>query len=105
MSPSVFHVCAYKVADPAVIPDLINAIQSVNTSCAKPDGSEYILSVKGGKQMSPEGLDLGVQLVFDKDDLMYYIDEDPAHVAFKTTCVERFGLGGGAVVDFIDGVF
>lgn len=55
---------AYKVADPAVIPDLINAIQSVNTSCAKPDGSEYILSVKGGKQMSPEGLDLGVQLVF-----------------------------------------
>lgn len=79
------------------------------TESCRSSGRPYMQSVKGGEQISPEGYDHGMQVVFvlefyvsctgvksllgsasltvqNKGDLIYYIKEDPAHLAFDVGC-------------------
>lgn len=68
----------------------------------------YIISVSGGKDISTENLQSGVSHAFvlqfhSNEDRDYYVNEDPAHQAFK------FAAGAVVektiVVDYQDGVF
>jgi hypothetical protein len=78
--------------------------QCVHPSTARP----YIVSVAGGKDISTENLQNGISHAFvlqfhsiqDRD---YYVNDDPAHKAFKeaaSAVVEK-----ATVVDFQNGVF
>jgi hypothetical protein len=75
--------------------------------CKKADGSKYVLSVKGGRQNSPEGHHQGIDFVWvmefevsegsymrgmllnwigqNKADAYYYLDDDPVHQDFKVS--------------------
>jgi len=82
---------------------------ALKTNCLHPlTGEAYILSLKGGKDNSPEGMQGGVTHGFtvefgSMEDRDYYVKEDGAHKAFVK------GLEGlvdkAVVVDFEDGVF
>ncbi|KAK3315876.1 hypothetical protein B0H66DRAFT_559925 [Apodospora peruviana] len=68
----------------------------------------YIISLKGGKDNSPEGLQNGITHGFvvgfaTAEDRDYYVAKDPAHLAFVKSIdglVEK-----ATVVDFTNGVF
>ncbi|EOA92207.1 uncharacterized protein SETTUDRAFT_153173 [Exserohilum turcica Et28A] len=68
----------------------------------------YIVSIAGGKDISTENLQNGISHAFvlqfhSVEDRDYYVNEDPAHKAFKevaAAAVER-----ATVVDFQNGVF
>lgn len=82
---------------------------ALKTNCLHPlTGLTYILSLKGGRDNSPEGLQGGITHGFvvefaSVEDRDYYVNEDGAHKAFVK------GLDGlvekAVVVDFEDGVF
>ncbi|KAL7931670.1 hypothetical protein V8C35DRAFT_309202 [Trichoderma chlorosporum] len=82
---------------------------ALKESCIHPTTeARYILSLKGGKDNSIEGLQNGITHAFvvefaSAEDRDYYVTTDPAHRDFVKT------LGGivdkGIVVDFSDGVY
>lgn len=82
---------------------------ALKTNCLHPlTGLAYILSLKGGRDNSPEGLQGGITHGFvvefaSVEDRDYYVNVDGAHKAFVK------GLDGlvekAVVVDFEDGVF
>ncbi|KAK0622819.1 stress responsive A/B barrel domain-containing protein [Immersiella caudata] len=78
-------------------------------SCLRPtDNRRYILSIKGGINNSPEGLQDGITHGFvvefaSAEDRDYYVDKDPSHKAFVKSIeglVEKV-----VVVDFSEGVY
>ncbi|EHK16098.1 uncharacterized protein TRIVIDRAFT_65083 [Trichoderma virens Gv29-8] len=82
---------------------------ALKDSCIHPTtGAKYILSLKGGKDNSPEKLQNGITHGFvaefsSAEDRDYYVKTDPVHQAFVKS------LGGlidkAVVVDFNDGVY
>ncbi|CAI4220078.1 unnamed protein product [Parascedosporium putredinis] len=82
---------------------------ALKTGCVNPQSnSPYILSLKGGKDNSPENLQDGLTHGFvvefaSASDRDYYVSDDPAHRAFVQSIdglVEK-----AVVVDFQDGEF
>ncbi|KAH7367737.1 stress responsive a b barrel domain-containing protein [Plectosphaerella cucumerina] len=75
-------------------------------SCVHPTNQQpYILSVKGGKDTSPEGLQNGITHAFvvefaSEEDRDYYVKEDLAHRAYA----QGLGsvIGKIVVTDFIN---
>ncbi|KAI5821154.1 stress responsive a b barrel domain-containing protein [Pyronema omphalodes] len=90
---------------------LSDGFNSLATGCKKPDGSTYILSVKGGLENSPEaallnkGFTHGWVVEFaSKEDRDYYILEDPVHAAYATELVKAAGSVDNVLVfDFTPG--
>lgn len=102
------------------------AFLALKDACRLPDGSRYVLSIDGGLNNSPEGLAKGMEvrrapvshpshltcsadqhgfvLAFrsaaERD---YYLDEDPAHQAFKASIAEK--VVDAVVLDFESGEF
>lgn len=82
---------------------------SLKTAClAAATQQPYILSIKGGRDNSPEGLQAGITHGFTVEfvstaDRDYYVTKDPAHLAFVASLD---GLVTKAVVvDFADGEY
>jgi hypothetical protein len=68
----------------------------------------YILSLKGGKDNSPEGLQNGMTHGFVVDfasveDRDYYVTKDPTHMAFVKSIEDL--VEKATVVDFCDGAY
>ncbi|KAI0968327.1 stress responsive A/B barrel domain-containing protein [Xylaria arbuscula] len=68
----------------------------------------YVKLLGGGKDNSPEGLQVGITHCFvakfeNEEDRKYYIESDPAHSAFKLSLKDR--IDKVQVVDFTPGEF
>ncbi|KAK1752940.1 hypothetical protein QBC47DRAFT_387405 [Echria macrotheca] len=78
-------------------------------TCAHPTrGGTYIISLKGGKDHSPEGLQNGITHGFvvefaSVEDRDYYVAKDPAHMAFVKSIEDL--VEKAIVVDFTDGEY
>ncbi|KAJ9117987.1 hypothetical protein QFC20_000268 [Naganishia adeliensis] len=111
MSP-VTHVVSFKFSPDATVEQragLYNALMGLKESCKK-DGEPYILSVKGGRQISKEPFHHDMQIGFivefaSSEDLDHYASADEAHQAFiKEWAVPERGVVAGVVVlDFEEG--
>ncbi|KAK8151105.1 stress responsive A/B barrel domain-containing protein [Phyllosticta citribraziliensis] len=78
--------------------------ECINPTTKKP----YIKSFIGGIDKSEEGLQGGVTHVFvaeveSKDDLQYYLEKDPVHLAFSKSALPL--IQTARVVDFEPGRF
>ncbi|EUC32756.1 hypothetical protein COCCADRAFT_37359 [Bipolaris zeicola 26-R-13] len=82
---------------------------ALTKECVHPtSGRPYIVSVAGGRDISTENLQNGISHAFvlqfhSIEDRDYYVNQDPAHKAFKeaaSAVVEK-----ATVVDFQNGVF
>ena len=82
---------------------------ALKSTCLHPlTGEAYILSLKGGKDNSPEGLQAGITHGFvaefaSVEDRDYYVSEDKTHKGFVKSLdglVEK-----AVVVDFEEGVY
>ncbi|TGZ78311.1 hypothetical protein EX30DRAFT_334611 [Ascodesmis nigricans] len=81
--------------------------------CVRPDGTPYILNIRGGRNCSIEGLEQrGYTHTFvvefaSTEDRDYYVNEDPAHREFVGELVRAVvgGVDGVLVVDFEEGVY
>ncbi|KAH9876042.1 hypothetical protein J1614_003920 [Plenodomus biglobosus] len=94
---------------PFAVKEITSKFFGLKKACVHPSTRRpYIISVSGGKDISTENLQSGVSHAFvlqfhSNEDRDYYVNEDPAHQAFK--------LAAGAVVektivvDYQDGVF
>ncbi|KAF8162846.1 hypothetical protein B0H34DRAFT_297343 [Crassisporium funariophilum] len=75
--------------------------------CKKEDGSEYILSITGGPDISIEGLQKGYNHIYvvqfsSIEDRDFYVKHDVAHAEFAKRLVgaAEGGIDGVAVLDF-----
>ncbi|KAL1896399.1 hypothetical protein Sste5346_004785 [Sporothrix stenoceras] len=109
---SVVHTVLFQFsadADPEKVKETCRHFISLKAACVSATTSQpYILSIKGGKDNSPEGLQGGITHGFvvefasaaDRD---YYVKTDPAHQAFVKSLD---GLVTKAVVvDFSNGEY
>ncbi|KAF9738768.1 hypothetical protein PMIN06_010498 [Paraphaeosphaeria minitans] len=106
------HIVLFKFKDgiaSADLKDITLQMLSLQESCIHPtSGVPYIKSLTGGKDNSPEGLQEGLSHAFvvqfaSNEDRDYYVNQDPAHDAFKKAAgpfIEK-----AVVVDFENGVF
>ncbi|GHJ84062.1 hypothetical protein NliqN6_0464 [Naganishia liquefaciens] len=111
MNP-VTHIVSFKFNAKASADDqagLYRALLNLKDACKK-DGKPYILSAKGGRQISKEPFHHDMQIGFilefaSSEDLDYYCDHDEAHQAFiKEWAVPERGICDGVVVlDFEEG--
>ncbi|KAH8811821.1 hypothetical protein F5884DRAFT_783547 [Xylogone sp. PMI_703] len=75
-------------ADDSAIKDVCERMLALRENCIHPTTKKpYILSNSGGKDNSPEGLQGGITHAFvshfaNAEDRKYYIEQDPAHLAF-----------------------
>ncbi|KAK3332838.1 hypothetical protein B0T19DRAFT_439645 [Cercophora scortea] len=109
---SITHVVLFQFKD-GVSPDVVQttcaSLLALKENCLHPlTQRPYILSLKGGRDNSPEGLQGGLTHGFvaefaTVEDRAYYLEKDPAHLGF---IADVQGLVVKAVVlDFADGVF
>ncbi|PLB52512.1 stress responsive A/B barrel domain protein, partial [Aspergillus steynii IBT 23096] len=92
-----------------VIRDTTNRMLGLKDNCIHPTSqTPYIKSLSGGVNNSKEGIHHGITHAFvvefaSAEDRDYYVDKDPAHLAF----VKSVGavLEKAQAVDFTDGVF
>ncbi|KAI9041334.1 Dabb family protein [Aspergillus affinis] len=109
---SITHIVLFQFkADVSndAISDTINHMTALKDNCIHPQSQNpYIRSLSGGLDNSKEGIQHGITHVFvaefaSAEDRDYYVNEDPAHLAFVKS------VGGIAekvqVIDFTDGVF
>ncbi|KAL2021714.1 hypothetical protein VTK56DRAFT_6657 [Thermocarpiscus australiensis] len=96
-------------ADPAAVDAVCANFLALKDNCLAPNSQHaYIKSMSGGRDNSPEGLQNGHTHAFvvqfaNSDDRNYYVEQDPAHQAFKKDIeplVEKV-----TVLDFTSGVF
>ncbi|KIN02848.1 hypothetical protein OIDMADRAFT_119301 [Oidiodendron maius Zn] len=111
--PKVIHIVHFKFFSTAKEDSIRNVCLrfiSLKDACKHPISKQpYIVSVVGGKDNSPEGLQNGYSHSFilefsSTDDRDYYIKHDPDHMAFGgylTGIVENNVM----VMDFTPGVF
>ena len=91
------------------IKDACSHFLTLKQKCVHPETqSAYILSLKGGKDISIEGLQNGITHGFVAEfastaDRDYYVQKDPAHRAYVEGLLPI--LEKGIVVDFLDGVW
>ncbi|KAI0825574.1 stress responsive A/B barrel domain-containing protein [Irpex lacteus] len=88
--------------------DVASAFLALKDSCRLPDGSRYIVSLDGGSFTSPEGRGKGLEHAFvvtfrSKSDRDYYLNSDPAHLAFVASILEK--VADSTVFDFESGEF
>ncbi|OWZ30159.1 hypothetical protein LQV05_002847 [Cryptococcus neoformans] len=108
---TIIHVVAFKTATPSTIGPLTTSIKALKDNCINPrTGKPYILDLRGGKQISTEGLDRGMKVVFvmefeNDDDLQYYLYEDPAHDQFKKSAKGEWEAIDVIALDFSNGEF
>jgi len=104
---TVYHIVGFKAADAASLAGLTKDMLALKDNCVR-DGKPYILSVKGGKQTSPEAIAAEIDVVFvmemgSQEDLNFYLDECPAHADFKKTVRAVHKSKGAITIDFLDG--
>ncbi|KXJ89321.1 stress responsive A/B barrel domain-containing protein [Microdochium bolleyi] len=108
----VFHIVVFKFK--ALVPEdevkaACESMLSLGTQCVHPtSGTNYIKVHGGGLENSPEGLQQGMTHPFvfefaNEADRDYYLDTDPAHVAFKEGLAEL--VDKVHVYDFTAGKF
>ncbi|KAK4151549.1 stress responsive A/B barrel domain-containing protein [Chaetomidium leptoderma] len=108
----VTHVVMFQFkrdADPAAVEAACAKMLALKDLCLTPNTNHaYIQRITGGKDNSPEGLQQGSTHAFivqftSSDDRNYYVEQDPAHQAFKKEIdplVEK-----ATVLDFTNGKF
>jgi len=107
----VYHIVAFKLHDSSLLPKLTSEFLALEKGCVRPNGGgSYIKSVKGGRNISTEKIDHGMEVVFimemeNEKDLAYYIDEDPVHTQFKNLIRGELNVAGVVAMDFVDGTF
>ncbi|KAK3301704.1 stress responsive A/B barrel domain-containing protein [Chaetomium strumarium] len=96
-------------ADQAAVDVVCAKMLSLKDNCLAPNSNyPYIKRIQGGKDNSQEGLQNGLTHAFvveftNANDRNYYVEQDPAHQAFKKELeplVEKV-----VVVDFTNGSF
>ncbi|KAK3350294.1 hypothetical protein B0T25DRAFT_570858 [Lasiosphaeria hispida] len=99
----------FKDTSPEDLKAMCERFASLKEGCRHPStGREYIQSVKGGRDNSPEGLQEGLTHAFvlefaSVEHRDWYVKLDPVHAAFMKSIegvVER-----AVVVDFVEGVY
>ncbi|WWC72661.1 uncharacterized protein I206_106625 [Kwoniella pini CBS 10737] len=107
----VYHIVAFKTKSAAGLEPLRQGFLALPEKCLHPKtGKPYIQIARGGKQISSEGKDRGMQVCFvmefeNEDDLAYYIDEDPVHEDFKKQAGGEWDVLDVVAMDFNQGVF
>ncbi|OCF45642.1 hypothetical protein I317_00544 [Kwoniella heveanensis CBS 569] len=87
----VFHIVAFKTRSASGLQTLRENFLALPERCLHPKtGESYIKIARGGKQISTEGKDRGMQVCFvmefdNEEDLAYYLDQDPIHEEFKVS--------------------
>ncbi|KAJ5677722.1 uncharacterized protein N7477_003355 [Penicillium maclennaniae] len=107
---SITHIVLFQFKsglEPAVIKDTCDRMLALKDNCLHPTSQKpYIVSSSGGSDNSPEGIQNGMTHAFvvefaSAEDRDYYIQKDPAHLAFVQS------LGGvvekAQVVDYTPG--
>jgi len=109
---SVIHVVLFQFkadAKPEAVKKVVDAFRALKDNCIHPTSkTTYIISLKCGKDVSPEGLQNGMTHGFvveftSTEDRDYYVKTDPAHQEFVKGLREV--LEKPTVVDFIDGIY
>ncbi|CAH0046612.1 unnamed protein product [Clonostachys solani] len=100
----------YKASlDPAVVKASVAQFLSLKEACLSPDTNKpYIISLKGGKDNSPEMSEDGATHGFvvelpSEEARDYYVFKDPAHQKFKADVKDL--IDKSIIVDFFDGVY
>ncbi|CAP65679.1 uncharacterized protein PODANS_7_1120 [Podospora anserina S mat+] len=108
----VTHIVLFKFKpdlDDGAVDVACAKILSLKENCLRPNSQHaYIKSITGGRDNSPENLQNGMTHAFvvqfeNTDDRNYYVEQDPAHLAFKKEIeplVEKI-----TVLDYVSGVF
>ncbi|KAK8850610.1 hypothetical protein IAR55_004529 [Kwoniella newhampshirensis] len=108
---AVYHIVAFKTSSPETIPQLTEGFLNLPSVCLHPSTKKsYIKIAKGGKQVSTEGKDHGMQVCFimefeSREDLAYYLDEDPVHEQFKQKAGKEYGVLDVVAMDFVEGAY
>ncbi|KAF5008541.1 hypothetical protein FDECE_5197 [Fusarium decemcellulare] len=109
---SITHTVLFQFkadASPDDVKETVGKLFALKDNCLHPTtNTPYIVSLKGGKDNSPEGLQGGLTHGFvaefkSAEDRDYYVKKDPAHQAFIATLPAL--LEKVVAVDFTDGVF
>ncbi|KAL2160353.1 hypothetical protein VTH06DRAFT_1526 [Thermothelomyces fergusii] len=96
-------------AAPEAVNAVLEGVRSLKDNCIHPTSKKpYILSIKIGKDNSPEGLQNGMTHGFviefaSAEDRDYYVNTDPVHQSVVKSLKEV--LEKITVVDFSDGVY
>ncbi|TVY21844.1 hypothetical protein LARI1_G000226, partial [Lachnellula arida] len=91
------------------VKDVCSRLLALKDQCLHPATNKpYVMAGMGGKQNSPEDLSGGLTHIFvlefeNRSDEMYYLEKDPAHLAFVKS-IDGL-LKRAQVVDFTPGVF
>ncbi|EIW70082.1 hypothetical protein TREMEDRAFT_29841, partial [Tremella mesenterica DSM 1558] len=101
---------AFKLASEDLLSSFVEKFKTLSQNCLDKNGQRYIKSIRGGKQISPEGMDGGMQVVFivefdDKEHADYYLDHDSAHADFKKLARAKYQVNGVFCLDFVEGQF
>ncbi|KAF2204255.1 hypothetical protein GQ43DRAFT_365022 [Delitschia confertaspora ATCC 74209] len=112
IGPLVTHVVLFQFkngVNPTGIKSINAQMLALKKTCKHPvTGKQYIKYISGGLDNSKEGLQNGMTHAFvlqfeNTEDRDYYVDEDPAHAAFKKQAAAI--LEKSQVIDFKDNVF
>jgi len=87
------------------------AFLELKTGCKKPDGSNYIVSIRGGPDNSPEDAKMNKDYTHafvvefrSKEDRDYYVKTDPFHSEYAARLLAATkGVDNVLVLDFEDG--
>ncbi|KAL9601958.1 MAG: hypothetical protein Q9219_002182 [cf. Caloplaca sp. 3 TL-2023] len=90
------------------VDDVCHRLLALKDNCKKQNGEGYIVSVRGGRNHCGEDVKAnfshGFVMEFENNaDLKYYVEEDPAHLAFVKSIQELVQKAG--VVDFTPDAF
>ncbi|KAI9698126.1 MAG: hypothetical protein M1836_004128 [Candelina mexicana] len=94
--------------DPHLINNACNQVIALKQNCIHPVSDEpYIISFRGGKDNSPEGMQYGMTHAFVAEfksaaDRDYYVSKDPVHLALNQSIGQL--IEKAQVVDFTDDV-
>ncbi|KAF5020121.1 hypothetical protein F66182_7853 [Fusarium sp. NRRL 66182] len=109
---SITHTVLFQIkadADPSDVKQICQRFHTLKDQCIHPTtNAPYIVSLQGGKDNSPEGLQNGITHGFvitfnSAEDRDYYVNTDPAHQEFVGHI--RGIVDKVIVVDFSDGVY
>ncbi|KAE8452868.1 hypothetical protein EG329_013140 [Mollisiaceae sp. DMI_Dod_QoI] len=108
----IVHIVLFEFkpsTESAVIHDVSKRMLALKSNCVHPTTKQtYILDSTGGRDNSPEGHQGGFSHAFvshfaNEEDRRYYLEEDPAHLAFVKS-LENV-IQNVRVVDYNPGVF
>ncbi|KAI0468170.1 hypothetical protein F4859DRAFT_517360 [Xylaria cf. heliscus] len=109
---AIYHIVQFKfkpLLPPEEVQATCDAMFALGEKCIHPTTkAPYMKSLGGGKDNSPEGLQNGFTHCFvarfeTAEDRNYYVKEDPAHLAFVATLMDK--IDGAQVLDFTPGEF